>query len=236
MADPYYRYASTAERDVTDPRATAFPGYLPSNGSTLASRSLWDGGSLRASAEFGKTDIPQLRSGDYGLDGYARVGSHATPGVGGLPGGASLRAFAPLEDPALVRRDGALGVKPAIGDYDRSDALRKSEGLPADHSNILFVDGLPKDCTRREVAHLFRPFIGFKEIRVIHKEARQAGDKAYILCFVEFNDSKCAFTAMEALQGYKFDDKNPDAPALKIQFAKFPFHPASFEERRRDKH
>lgn len=29
----------------------------------------------------------------------------------------------------------------------------------------------------------------------------QSGDKAMVLCFVEFNDSKCALTAMEALQG-----------------------------------
>jgi len=42
--------------DVTDSRA-AFPGYMPSEGSTLASRSLWDRGNLRASAEFGKTDV-----------------------------------------------------------------------------------------------------------------------------------------------------------------------------------
>lgn len=29
----------------------------------------------------------------------------------------------------------------------------------------------------------------------------QSGDKAMILCFVEFSDAKCALTAMEALQG-----------------------------------
>lgn len=229
MADPYYRYASAAERDVTDPRASGFPGYLPSDGSLLASRSLWDGGNLRAPTEFGKNDILPLRSGDYGLDDFSRMAGHAPQGIGSLPVGNSVRAFTPLEDPALVRRDGVLGVKAAIADYERSE-LRKSEGLPADESNILFVDGLPNDCTRREVAHLFRPFIGFKEIRVVHKEARRSGDKAYVLCFVEFTDSKCALTAMEALQGYKFDDKKPDV--LRIQFAKFPFHPASHDERR----
>ncbi|KAJ1430285.1 RNA-binding domain superfamily [Sesbania bispinosa] len=50
----------------------------------------------------------------------------------------------------------------------------------------------------------------------------QSGDKAMTLCFVEFVDPKCALTAMEALQGYKFDDKKPDSPTLKIQFAHFP--------------
>jgi len=29
----------------------------------------------------------------------------------------------------------------------------------------------------------------------------QSGDKAMTLCFVEFVDSKCALTALEALQG-----------------------------------
>lgn len=29
----------------------------------------------------------------------------------------------------------------------------------------------------------------------------QSGDRALVLCFVEFVDSKCALTAMEALQG-----------------------------------
>lgn len=43
--------------DIGDPRAVAFPGLPPSEGSALASRSLWDGGNLRASAEFGKNDV-----------------------------------------------------------------------------------------------------------------------------------------------------------------------------------
>lgn len=91
-------------------------------------------------------------SRDYGLGDYARISS--TTGVGGLTSEASVRAFTPLEDPALVRRDAALGVKPGFVGYERSDPLRKSEGLPADESNILFVDGVPKDCTRREVARI----------------------------------------------------------------------------------
>lgn len=227
MADSYYSRYAAAERDAQ----AAFPGYLASEGSALASRSSWDGGNLRSSAEFGKSDILPL-SRDYGLGDYARIVNHATAGIGGLTSGASVRAFTPLEDPAIVRRDAALGVKPGFVDYERPDPPRKSEVLSADESNMLFVDGLPKDCTRREVAHLFRPFIGFKEIRVVHKEARRSGDMAYVLCFVEFNDSKCALTAMEALQGYKFDDKKPDAPVLRIQFAKFPFQSASRDERR----
>ncbi|KAL2471983.1 RNA-binding protein 1-like [Abeliophyllum distichum] len=50
-----------------------------------------------------------------------------------------------------------------------------------------------------------------------------SGDKAMVLCFVEFTDAKCALTAREALQDYKFDDKKPDSPVLSIHFAHFPF-------------
>ncbi|CAJ1973558.1 unnamed protein product [Sphenostylis stenocarpa] len=50
------------------------------------------------------------------------------------------------------------------------------------------------------LGNLFRPFIGYKDIRVVHKEPRRSGDKAMTLCFVEFVDSKCALTALEALQ------------------------------------
>lgn len=193
-----------------DPR-DAFSGYNASYSSTLGHGQYLDGtGNLHASVG-GKNDIVPLRYGDYGL---------ATSGI-------DARSFTPLEDPALLRCDVAHHANPNASYYEHPDPLQKPEALLGDESHILFVDNLPKDCTRREVGHLFRPFIGFKEIRVIHKEARKSGDKAYVLCFVEFSDPKCALTAMEALQGYKFDDKKPDSPALKIQFAKFPFRPAS---------
>ncbi|GJW75245.1 nucleotide-binding alpha-beta plait domain-containing protein, partial [Tanacetum coccineum] len=58
-------------------------------------------------------------------------------------------------------------------------------------------------------------------------------DRGLVLCFVEFSDSNHALTALEALQGYKFDNKKPDSPALKIQFAHFPFQlPPDREEQR----
>ncbi|KAK9048189.1 hypothetical protein SSX86_032848 [Deinandra increscens subsp. villosa] len=44
-----------------------------------------------------------------------------------------------------------------------------------------------------------------------------------VLCFVEFTEPNHALTALEALQGYKFDYKKPDSPALRIHFAHFPF-------------
>ncbi|XP_020599679.1 nuclear speckle RNA-binding protein A-like [Phalaenopsis equestris] len=199
---------------------SSVPGYLPPEGPALASHHSWNHDFSRAtSSEFLRNDLLQSRPGGYAVDGRAGVGSESVPGHIGLP---IARGYSPLEDPALLRRDAALGIKPSLTDIERPEAFRKSEGLLLDESNVLSVDGLPRDCTRREVAHLFRPFVGFKEIRVIHKEPRHVGDKGHVLCFVEFDDAKCAHTALQALRGYKFDDKKADTPVLKIQFAKFP--------------
>ncbi|XP_022977140.1 protein MATERNALLY EXPRESSED GENE 5-like isoform X2 [Cucurbita maxima] len=91
-------------------------------------------------------------------------------------------------------------------------------------SNIIFVDGLPTDCTRREVGHLFRPFIGYEDIRVVHKEPRRRGDKATVLCFVEFSEARYAQAAMEALQVFDVgrdeprEESNSPFPKIKIMF------------------
>ncbi|KAE8776950.1 RNA-binding protein 1-like [Hordeum vulgare] len=166
----------------------------------------------------------------YGLDVPAGVSHPALVGLGGLPAGARPQGPSPLEDPALVQRSSSLGKSVSIPEVERPKPLL----MPSeDESNILFVDGLPTDCTRREVAHLFRPFVGFKDLRLVHKEPRRSGDKAYALCFVEFSDAKCAGTAMEALQGYRIDERKADGPFLKIQFARFPFRPPPANEERK---
>ncbi|KAI7729618.1 hypothetical protein M8C21_002929 [Ambrosia artemisiifolia] len=128
--------------------------------------------------------------------------------------------------PSALEEDSYFtGTGPTIL-YDRSNSLRKvADGvLVGDReSNVLFVDALPSDSTRREVSHLFRPFPGFQEIRLVHKEPIHSEDKSVVLCFVEFSDSSRALTALEALEGYKFDNTKPDSPDLRIHFAHFPF-------------
>jgi hypothetical protein len=37
-----------------------------------------------------------------------------------------------------------------------------------------------------------------------------------VLCFVDFDNSKCDATAMEALQGYRMDKDDRDFPSLKL--------------------
>ncbi|KAM6559830.1 hypothetical protein CsatA_029069 [Cannabis sativa] len=94
--------------------------------------------------------------------------------------------------------------------------------LPSDASSTLYVEGLPSDCTRREVSHIFRPFVGYKEVRIVSKESRQRGGDPIILCFVDFVNPACAATAMSALQGYKLDEHNPESSFLRLQFSRFP--------------
>ncbi|XP_010260912.1 PREDICTED: RNA-binding protein 1-like isoform X2 [Nelumbo nucifera] len=99
---------------------------------------------------------------------------------------------------------------------------REMPPLPPDASSTLFVEGLPPDSTRREVGHIFRPFLGFKEVRLVNKEPRHRGGDPLILCFVDFTTPACAATALNALQGYKMDLQDPDSSILRLQFARFP--------------
>jgi hypothetical protein len=42
----------------------------------------------------------------------------------------------------------------------------------------------------------------------------------WLFC-VLWNLIECAATAMEALQGYRFDENDRDSPSLKLQFSRF---------------
>ncbi|XP_024960795.1 uncharacterized protein LOC112501308 isoform X2 [Cynara cardunculus var. scolymus] len=229
MADPYWRCGPSAD-GVSIPMSAAFPGYLTSEPSMLTSRPPWASHDpLSNSSDFMQKDNLVSRPGAYGSDDIVGISVRSESGFSGYTGGASLNGYpSTLGDPYLLgRRDVTLGNGPGIPDLiiERPDSLKKVDGFPVGNrqSNVLFVDGLPSDCSRREVSHLFRPFFGFREVRVVHKEPRHTEDKAMVLCFVEFLDAKCALTALEALQGYKFDNKKLDSPALRIHCAHFPF-------------
>ncbi|KAI4376439.1 hypothetical protein MLD38_014201 [Melastoma candidum] len=186
-------------------------------------------------------DLNTLQSGPHAVNGFLR---HSYPpelsirqgsDVGILAACSSRRGCSSLIDdlnPSSINmgREFSVGISSGIAN-GTSSAEGSLNGLqaPGRESNVLFVAGLPSDCTRREVSHLFRPFVGFKDIRVIHKVARRKGDTAMVLCFVEFDNVRCAYTAMEALQGYTFDHKKPDSSVLKIQFAHFPIRMSSEE-------
>ncbi|KAM1348250.1 hypothetical protein EV1_002432 [Malus domestica] len=99
---------------------------------------------------------------------------------------------------------------------------RETVPLPLDASSTLYVEGLPPDSTRREVAHIFRPFVGYKAVRLVSKESKHRGGDPLILCFVDFENPACAATALSALQGYEMDEHAPDSNYLRLQFSRFP--------------
>ncbi|XVF35304.1 hypothetical protein REPUB_Repub18cG0133900 [Reevesia pubescens] len=89
------------------------------------------------------------------------AGLHPESSLGAVSAGTSIKGYpSPRRDPNLVgqRQDGPLGMRPGIPDAvdEKPASTRNSDGPPlADgESNILFVDGLPTDCTRREVGRI----------------------------------------------------------------------------------
>ncbi|KAI4384858.1 hypothetical protein MLD38_002957 [Melastoma candidum] len=102
------------------------------------------------------------------------------------------------------------------------EGRRDEAPLPPDASSTLYVEGLPSNCTRREVAHIFRPFLGYKEVRIVHKDPRHPGQDRVVLCFVDFASPAHAASALNALQGYVFDETDRYPVSLRLQFARYP--------------
>ncbi|KAJ0085060.1 hypothetical protein Patl1_08100 [Pistacia atlantica] len=165
---------------------------------------------------------PSFPSGEASALGGARSGRGVSGGMAGIPvaDGVSGR-------PGIIGRDMVLnGPSRDLDDRLPVETMarpdRETLPLPPDASNTLYVEGLPPDTTRREVAHIFRPFVGYKEVRLVSKESKQRGGDPLILCFVDFASPACAATAMSALQGYKMDEDDSDSRYLRLQFSRFP--------------
>ncbi|XP_044475613.1 RNA-binding protein 2-like [Mangifera indica] len=166
---------------------------------------------------------PSFASGEASALGGVRSGRPVSGGIGGIP----------ISDSALAGRPGAIGRDMVSNGRSRDldDRLpvetmarpgSEKLPLPPDASNTLYVEGLPRDTTKREVAHIFRPFVGYKEVRLVSKESKHRGGDPLILCFVDFASPACAATAMSALQGYKMDEDDSDSRYLRLQFSRFP--------------
>ena len=109
-----------------------------------------------------------MRSRAYGLDDISGYVSRDEPLIGGVTAGVSVRGYSPRDDPILMshRRDVPLGISsvaPGNADmiYERPSSQIRVDGPPLHgrESNILFVDGLPADCTRREVGRILNMHI-----------------------------------------------------------------------------
>lgn len=63
--------------------------------------------------------------------------------------------------------------------------------VPKVASSTIVVEGLPPDAIEREVAHIFRPFPGFKTVRIVHvtSEGEGEGKSGESNCFVDFESA-----------------------------------------------
>ncbi|XWS70223.1 hypothetical protein CRYUN_Cryun03dG0030000 [Craigia yunnanensis] len=205
----------------------SFLGYLSSDAPSLASH--------HADMQVAYSDIQKV---------------YLEPNFGGVSAGATVRAYpSSIGDPSLVaqRWDAPVGVsssvgvhlepsfggicpsagvhpEPSLGDVSAGASIKGVYPSTLEDPNLVGPRQDGPFSPLLSIKDLFCPFTGYKEIKVIHQELRHSGDRAMVLCFVEFDYSKCAMIAMRALQGYRFDDRKPDSPALRIHFAHFPFH------------
>ncbi|XP_055829810.1 RNA-binding protein 1-like isoform X2 [Solanum dulcamara] len=201
MADAYWRYTSGGQQaaapaaltplvakrprsEYDAPSGPEYPGYYGRADERGMPRVIRDADPIEASYEryLRSGQISSHVAGESARSMNSGINGHSIedPRVMGI-GGSDLLAF-------KSRNVGMVGGRPEVT-------------LPPDASSTLFVEGLPADCTRREVSHIFRPFVGYKEVRLVTKGSRHAGGDPLILCFVDFASPPHAATAMDALQG-----------------------------------
>ncbi|KAJ0091685.1 hypothetical protein Patl1_13844 [Pistacia atlantica] len=260
MPDPnaFKRFLPVEESYVGSVARSSFPGYLTPKAPSFVSHQPLGSSDLRVASDFPQREISAVRPSPYGLDETAGIGVHPEPVMGAITAGASVKGYSsPPQDPSLIvqRRDVALGIGPPIpGRIEIPNSLRNALAL-LHQNDICLVTSFPSHLLAIGKSKLFTrspDVICLREYGV-WVSVLQSGDKAMVLCFVEFMDSKCAVTAMEALNGtmgkgylpyaskfiasirficYKFDDKKPESPTLRIQFAQFPFRPSDGDEQR----
>ena len=91
--------------------------------------------------------------------------------------------------------------------------LKLYNNLSPKATNTVYVEGIPLDATEREVAHIFRPYPGFMNLRLKQKEKNGKLSK---LCFVDFENILQSTICINTLQGYRFDKK--DLTGLQLSY------------------
>eukprot|EP00629_Pelagomonadales_sp_RCC1024_P009407 CAMPEP_0119267322 /NCGR_PEP_ID=MMETSP1329-20130426/5517_1 /TAXON_ID=114041 /ORGANISM="Genus nov. species nov., Strain RCC1024" /LENGTH=210 /DNA_ID=CAMNT_0007267243 /DNA_START=92 /DNA_END=720 /DNA_ORIENTATION=+ len=90
-------------------------------------------------------------------------------------------------------------------------------------THTLFVSGWPPDCGPREASHIFRPFPGFRGLRMRPQREPSAGKGP--LAFVDFDMPNEASVARRAVDGYPLNyapSGEAVGPRLRVEFAKTP--------------
>ncbi|KAM7463648.1 hypothetical protein LguiA_031769 [Lonicera macranthoides] len=197
--------AKRPRSDYDFPGGQGLPNYFPRDDERGSHRA-------RDSDNIGASYDNYLRTARLPSYGGGESTRPMSGGPNGRPVGDSRVMGIGSSDPSMTAKGRTMGL----------GSGRPELALPPDASNTLFVEGLPVNCSRREVAHIFRPFVGYKEVRLVTKEPRHSGDDPLVLCFVDFVSPAHAATAMDALQGYKFDEHDRQSVSLRVQFARYP--------------
>jgi len=73
---------------------------------------------------------------------------------------------------------------------------------PSDAVEVILVEGLPSDCSEREIAHIFRPFPGFKHVKLTknNSEGVSKSNNSSNFCFVEFENAQQTTVVINTIQ------------------------------------
>lgn len=140
----------------------------------------------------------------------AHAGAGAIPGSGMLPmpDAAYMPMAAGMPAWAMPAAPGAVAV------------MQPAAAAPGAGTNCtLYVESVPADATEREMSHIFRPFPGFRSLRLIARGGDSAAEVSP-LCFVEFANTAAAAAAQAVLQNYVMDLQATKPRTLRVSFAR----------------
>ncbi|KAK9838237.1 hypothetical protein WJX84_007093 [Apatococcus fuscideae] len=137
----------------------------------------------------------------------------------------------PMQQPQMVQQmppqqqpgpeQGAVGLRPV--------SVIDPVELPPDASQTLYLERLPQDLSKRELAHIFRPFEGYATTRVVTKDSVKHPGEKQVMGFVEFTNAIQSSAAMHTLQNYPLDRDDEESHVLRIMYARPQLKPAPGE-------
>ncbi|KAK6155560.1 hypothetical protein DH2020_009808 [Rehmannia glutinosa] len=193
MADAYWRYGGDARQQPLVP-----PPHVAKRPRSAFEMTSGHGAPSYYAREDERTGHHVIRNTDSANASFERY-------LLSVPGGPG--ALRPV-DPRVIPMGGSGPAATAQG--QSMGMVRPEIPLPPNASGTLFVEDI------------FRPFVGYKEVRLVTKEPRHSGGDPLVLCFVDFQTPVHASKAMDALQGYKLDEHDRESTRLKLQFARYP--------------
>ncbi|RLN13474.1 nuclear speckle RNA-binding protein A [Panicum miliaceum] len=202
MADAFWRYAAADPRQQQQPPPSAAAGAGAHPGM---------GGAPQMAPAGGQQPMKRPRPADFSdgpgapdMTGYyprdeERAGYRAARDTEAL--NASYERFLRT---GQIQSYGAgpagEPIRPAVGG---------NAGYPVDERSMMaargdiMYDTPPSFCYWPFTfpSDIFRPFVGFREVRLVNKEPKHPGGDPIVLCFVDFAEATQAAIAMDALQG-----------------------------------